>query len=116
MTPGGGKEEGETDIDCVIRETSEETGYIIHPTNLVLTINEFYNKRKYETKYFCCEILSKNVSHLTEKEQEVGMIETWLPLDTAVETFSKYDMYSDEMQKGLYLREYTELKNIFKNK
>ena len=41
MIPGGGKEEGETDRDTVIREVAEESGYLIEPRDCALEIIEY---------------------------------------------------------------------------
>ena len=50
--------------------------------------------------------------HLTEREQEVGMEPRWLPLDDIIKIFSEHNSYADtdEMRRGMYLREYTALK------
>lgn len=52
--------------------------------------------------------------HLTKREQEVGMEPRWIKLSEALEVFSKHAVYSDtdEMRRGMYLREYTALNEI----
>ena len=40
MIPGGGLEEGETDVDCCVREVGEETGVLVEPSLPQLEIAE----------------------------------------------------------------------------
>lgn len=114
MIPGGGLELKEKDDECVIREVSEETGYVIYPSKCVLEINEFYGNAKYVSRYFLGEIKGKTKRHLTEREKEVKMIPVWLEINDAVEIFSKYNDYkdNDEMRMGLYRREITAIKEL----
>lgn len=117
MLPGGGLEKGETEAECVIREVSEETGNLFKPSKYVLEIDEYYEDTKYETKYFIGTLIGKTVTHLTEEEKEGGLESTWLSIKQALEIFSKHDEIKDfEEKRGLYLREYTALKEIMNNK
>lgn len=54
--------------------------------------------------------------HLTEREKQVGMEPRWLSLDAIVEIFSKHNSYADndEMRRGMYLREFTALREYLK--
>lgn len=104
----------EAEAGCVIREVAEETGIVIKPSECVLEIDEYYEDWKWVNRYFLGEVVGKTNVQLTDREQEVGMEPRWIPADEIVSIFSKHQMYadSDEMRRGMYLREYTALKNI----
>ena len=114
MLPGGGIEENETEIECVTREVEEETGYIIDTTECILEIDEYYEDVKYITKYFFGTIKGKGMMKLTPVEAKSGMEPTWMKLDEAICLFSEHETFrdSDEMKRGLYLREYSALKHF----
>jgi len=114
MLPGGGLEAGEGEKDCVIRETTEETGYVIKPSECLLEIDEYYEDWKWINRYFFGEITGETERNLTEREIEVGMEPRWMQVEEMVEIFSKHADYTDtdEMRRGMYLREYTALKEI----
>lgn len=114
MIPGGGLEENETEKECVVRELAEETGFIVDADECVLVINEYYEEWKFVSRYYVCKIKGKTQKKLTEREEEFGLEIRWLPVDEGVEAFSKYENYAstDEMRRGLYLREYTALNEI----
>ena len=61
-----------------------------------------------EDEASCC------VRKLTERERSVGMEPRWVPVGQAIEIFSRHEDYaaSDEMRRGIYLREYNALVNI----
>ncbi len=106
--PGGGLEAGESLDQCCIRELAEETGVTVRPVKEFLVINEYYEEWLYISHYFLCEPAGEAVRNLTEREQEVGLEPRWIPVEQAVEIFSKHQEYaSDEMKRGAYLREYT---------
>lgn len=116
MLPGGGKEIGETDKECVIREVREETGYLIKTSKCVLQVNEYYEDTKYTSKYYIGTIIGKADTHLTEAEIKGGLEPRWISIKEAITTFSKHSEITDfEEKRGLYLREYTALKEILKN-
>ena len=83
MIPGGGLEEGEDERECCTRELAEETGFLVSPSECVL-------------------------------EQDVGMEPRWLPLDEIIGIFGTHADYTDtdEMRRGIYLREFTVLKAL----
>ena len=114
MLPGGGLESGEDERACCIREVSEETGFRIHPTNCVLEIDEYYEDFKWVNRYFFGEVTGETAIHLTEREKEAGMEPRWLPPDEIIRIFSEHASYADtdEMQRGMYLREYTALSRL----
>ena len=117
MLPGGGLEEEETEEQCVIREVAEETGSVIKPSGCMLEIDEYYEDWKWVNRYFLGEVVGDTEVQLTKREQEVGMEPRWLPVDEILDIFSKHQMYVDidEMRRGMYLREYTALKEILPN-
>ena len=116
IIPGGGSEENESDKDCVIRETSEETGHLIEASDCVLEIDEYYENEKYISKYFLCKAVGKTNVSLTQREIEVGMEPRWISIEEALAIFSRHRDYADkdEMRRGLYLREYLALKRILR--
>ena len=117
MLPGGGLEEEETEEQCVIREVAEETGSVIKPSGCMLEIDEYYEDWKWVNLYFLGEVVGDTEVQLTKREQEVGMEPRWLPVEEILDIFSKHQMYVDidEMRRGMYLREYTALKEILPN-
>ena len=116
MLPGGGREMGESDRHCVIRETMEETGLIIKPSRCLLEINELYEDVSYISRYYFGEIVGTCERHLTEREKEVNMNPKWIKIDELIKIFSTHNDYkdTDEMRRGLYLRELTALNKILK--
>lgn len=111
MIPGGGLEENESETDCCIREVSEETGILVNASECLLEIDEYYENWKLINKYFICKVKGTTNTKLTEREQKVGMEARWLSVDNAKNIFSKHASYTetDEMRRGLYLREYMAL-------
>ena len=114
MIPGGGLEEDEDERECCAREVAEETGFLIEPSECVLEMDEFYEDWKYISRYFLGTVTGQTEIKLTTREKEVGMEPRWLPLDEAVAIFSTHASYTDtdEMRRGIYLREYTVLKAL----
>lgn len=111
MIPGGGLEENESEADCCIREVAEETGILVNASECLLEIDEYYENWKLISKYFICKVKGTTNTKLTEREQKVGMEARWLSVDNAKNIFSKHASYTetDEMRRGLYLREYMAL-------
>ena len=111
MIPGGGLEAGEDEGACCVRELAEETGWIVLPSVCALELDEYYEDCRYVDRYFfgtvtgCCE------RHLTDRERAVGMEPRWLPVEEALSIFSRHADYAatDEMRRGMYLREFTAL-------
>ena len=81
----------------------------------MLEIDEYYEDFRWVNRYFFGEVTGETAIHLTEREKEVGMVPRWLPLDEIIHIFSEYASYadSDEMRRGMYLREYTALSKLF---
>ena len=111
MLPGGGLEEGESEEECCRREVAEETGFLIKPAPCALEIDEYYENCKYISRYFISSVIGKTEPKLTAREKQAGMQPRWLPPQEAVDLFSHHADYAatDEMRRGLYLREYTAL-------
>ncbi len=114
MIPGGGMEDGEDEASCCVRELAEEMGLVTEPSACVLEIDEYYEDWKYISRYFMCEVTGRCGQKLTEREKSAGMEPRWVPVDEAIEIFSRHGEYaaSDEMRRGLYLREYNALVNV----
>ncbi len=114
MIPGGGLEENESDRECCIREVAEETGILVDVSECMLEINEYYEDWKWINKYFFCKVTGTTETKLTQREQKVGMEARWLPVDEIKDIFSKHNSYAetDEMRRGMYLREYTALMEL----
>lgn len=114
MLPGGGLEASEDEQDCCIREVAEETGYQIRVSDCVLEIDEYYEDFKWVNRYFFGEVTGRTAVSLTEREKEVGMEPRWLPMDEAIRIFSTHASFADtdEMRRGMYLREYTALSRL----
>lgn len=118
MLPGGGIEDNESDEECCLREIKEETGKLIRVSDCKLEIDEFYEDFKFVSKYFIGEVIGEASRNLTKQEIEVGMEPRWLPIEKIIEIFSNHQSYAstDEMRRGMYLREYTALCEILGRK
>ena len=114
MLPGGGLEQNENEEECVVRETVEETGFIIKPSKCLLEIDEYYEDWRWINRYFRGEIIDVSKQSLTNREKEVGMESRWILVDDILAVFSKHEKYedTDELRRGMYLREYTALTAI----
>ncbi len=106
MSPGGGLESGETSVECCIREIKEETGYTTKVISPIVIIDEYFDDTLFTSEYFLCEVVGQGESSLTQTEIDHGMIPRWVPLQEAVEIFSKYPQKTPD-HHSLYLREYT---------
>ena len=115
MLPGGGLEDGETPGECCRREVAEETGILIDPGECALEVTEYYEDWKGTSLYFPGRRTGTAPRKLTERERAAGMEPRWIPLEEAVEILSHHADWAgtDEMRRGLYLREYTALTALF---
>ena len=118
LVPGGGTEGNETPEECCIREAEEETGLIVRPLLQFLTLYEYYEEYRYISHYFVCEVTGSGQMRLTDAEVRRGVEPRWLPLQEAVDIFSRHQSYADvsEEKRGSYLREYTALQEYLKTK
>ena len=112
LIPGGGLEEGESPENCVIREVEEETGYLVRPLRQFLVMHEYYEEYCYTGYFFVCEVTGKGQMRLTDAEKRRGVQPEWIPLQDAIDLFSKHESYADvsEEKRGSYQREYLALK------
>ena len=79
--------------------------------------DEYYENMKYESRYFFGRIVGKTKTNLTDREKEVGMVPRFLPVTEIMDIFAQHDSYAqtDEMRRGMYLREYTALHELLGN-
>ncbi len=114
MIPGGGFEANETPAECCIREVAEETGLIVKPEKCFLIMNEYYEDWKFVSYYFACVATGITERKPTEREIQVGALPEWISIHDAIDIFSHHQDYaeSDEERRGIYLREYTALKEF----
>ena len=114
MLPGGGLEDNESEKACCIREIAEETGMVADISECILEIDEYYEDWKWINRYFTGKVIGTTEIKLTTREQEAGMIPKWLSIHEIIDIFSKHHTYAktDEMRRGMYLREYTALTEI----
>ncbi len=109
MIPGSWLEAKESEPECCIREVAEETGACVEVSECKLEIDEYYEDWKWINYYFIGRIVGRADTHLTEREKEAGMEPRWIPVEEALRIFAKHQDYavSDEMRRGMYLREST---------
>lgn len=114
MIPGGGQEPGEDEAACCVREIGEETGVLVEAGPCALEIDEYYEAWRYVSRYFLCKAVGRTAVRLTDREREAGMTPRWLSVARAIEIFSHHQDYAatDEMRRGMYLREYTALRRL----
>ena len=111
MIPGGGLEAGEDEGSCSVRELAEETGRIVLPSVCALELDEYYEDCKYVSRYFFCAVAGRAEPKLTEAERQMGLEPRWVPVEEALQIFSRHADYTDtdEERRGIYQREYTAL-------
>ena len=53
--------------------------------------------------------------HLTDEEKRRGLVPEWIPLQEALDLFSKHESYADvnEEKRGSYQREYMALSEYY---
>lgn len=114
MIPGGGLEDYESEEDCCVREFAEETGFVVRVSTCLLEIEEYYENCKWIHRYFLGKCIDKTKTCLSDREKKVGMEARWISIKTCKEIFSKYQEYSksNEMRRGMYLREFTALNEL----
>ncbi len=115
--PGGGVEDNESLEEGCARELAEETGCAVEARRRYLTINEYYEEWHFISHYYICDCVGEANRKLTERETLAGLEPRWVPLQEAINIFSKHQDYAaeDEMKRGAYLREYEALLCFLKN-
>ena len=119
MIPGGGVEEGENYAECCERELLEETGMKVSAKEEYLEVEELFLDWRHINHYFVCDFIEDTgKQNLTEGEKEAGYKAVWLPLEEAIEMFSKYERFHETAIEdyGLYRREYLALKAYVSDK
>ena len=116
MIPGGGLEAGEDEGTCCVRELAEETGRVVLPSDCALELDEYYEDCKYVSRYFFGAVVGRCRPRLTEAEKRMGLEPRWLPVEEALQIFSRHADYAatDEERRGIYQREYTALSALWK--
>lgn len=115
MSPGGGLEAGESLEECVIRELAEEAGYKVKVIKPFVRVKEYAYEVLWENNYFICEIVGECERNLTESEKYNKVFAKWVDIDEAIELFGDYQSKATD-QASLYLREFTILKKLKKEK
>lgn len=115
MSPGGGLEKVETLEECVIRELAEEAGYKVKVLKPFVRVKEYAYEVLWENNYFICEIVGECERNLTESEKYNKVSAKWVDIDEAIEIFGDYQSKKTD-QASLYLREFTILKKLKKEK
>ena len=95
---------------------AEETGFKVEVINKYFLINEYYEDWLFISRYYICKCVGTTARKLSPREIKVGMEPRWVPLQDAIEIFSKHQDYaaSDEEKRGIYLREYNALQSFCK--
>lgn len=92
--PGGGREEGESDVDTLVREVAEETGYRVIPETAApfgyieekrKSIHEEMIWHQFSRLYFCQVEADRGACHFTGNEQKYGLHFAVCPLEDALE-------------------------------
>ncbi len=111
MIPGGGLEGDESIETCCAREVLEETGYVVTPKELFLTLKECYGDWCYVSHYFRCEVTGTGETQLTELEASRGLVPEWLDFEDACAIFADHERCAaiSEDMRGVYLREHRAL-------
>lgn len=91
--PGGGQEEGEADIDTLVREVREETGYsviseTVRPFGYIEEKRKSFNEdriwHQFSRLYFCDVADEDNGANYTESEKRHGMRLRTYTIDEAI--------------------------------
>ena len=92
--PKGKRDEGETDYDCALRETEEETGAIVEPLGELTPVSYSLGRNKHKTVRFW---YGRYVSGDFDPNDEVDEIK-WVTVSEAEEVLS-YDRDRELLQE-----------------
>ena len=114
--PGGGREEGESDLDTLIREVREETGFEVIPESAApfgyieekrLSTNEPMIWHQFSRLYFCKVRNEQGSTKFTESELRQGMHFVTMTIDEAIAVNRR--MLDSEGERAWNRREYNTL-------
>lgn len=101
--PGGTPEEGETLLEGLVREFSEEVGLVVIPADLIYIKESFYHtpsEKDYHSFQFYFEVKAKNVNDIKN-----------ISLNHTTDFVSKKKLTKEYMNKSAY-----ECLNVYKSK
>ena len=77
--------------------------------------DKYYEEYRYSSHYYVCEVTGEGRMHLTDEEKCRGLVPEWIPLQEAIDLFSKHESYADvnEEERGFYQREYMALSEYY---
>ena len=114
--PGGGQEAGESDIDTLIRETLEETGYHVIPAS-IREYGEVEEKRRSSegmlwhqiNRYYFCNVEElQDACNYSENEMKKGFRQVWYTPQEALDIME--EVLRREEKEPWNQREYVVLK------
>jgi len=114
--PGGGIDSGEDDVQALIREVKEETGYDVNPETIVpfgeieekrLSVHEPMIWHQFSRLYFCEVYPEQGDCAYTDNEKKYGFRQVLYTLEEAIEKNER--MLEAEGTKAWNQREYRTL-------
>ncbi len=112
--PGGGMEEGESEIDALEREVEEETGFLIDRDTVkevgeILELREDVYKKGQKfiqhSLIYTCDIREEmGKLHMTDSEVALGFMPVWVTIDEIIENNSKVCTQAWQERDTLFLK------------